>query len=87
MFLELSMLSSWLTAKDALLAVLRIRIRGIRIISLDPDPYPYRFFLDPDPDPYQSSPWIRICNEFFHILDPDPYQNDTDPQHCLLGCS
>ena len=35
-----------------------------------------------DPDPYQSSPWIRIRNEFFHILDPDPYQNDTDPQHC-----
>ena len=48
---------------------------------LDPDPY--RFFLDPDP--YQSSPWIRIRNKFFHILDqdPDPYQNDTDPQHCL----
>ena len=37
-----------------------------------------------DPDPYQSSPWIRIRNEFFHILDPDPYQNDTDPQHWLL---
>ena len=45
----------------------------------DPDPDPYCFCLDPDP--YQSSPWIRIHNEFFHILDPDPYQNDTDPQH------
>ena len=42
---------------------------------LDPDPY--RFFLDPDP--YQNSRWIRIRNEFFHILDPD--QNDTDPPH------
>ena len=44
---------------------------------LDPDPYrfcldpdPYRFCLDPDA--YQSSPWIRIPNEFFHILDLDP---------------
>ena len=55
---------------------------------LDPDPYhfcldpdPYHFCLDPDPS--QSSPWIRIRNEFFHILDPDldPYQNDTDPAH------
>ena len=47
---------------------------------LDPDPY--RFCQDPDP--YQSSPWIWIRNEFFHILDPyaDPYQNDTDPPHC-----
>ena len=35
---------------------------------------------DPDPYPYQSSSWIRIRNEFFHILDPD--QNDTDPPHC-----
>ena len=33
--------------------------------DLDPD----RFFLDPDPNPYQSSTWIRIRNEFFHILD------------------
>ena len=49
---------------------------------LDPDPDPYRFCQDPDP--YQSSAWIRIRNEFFHILDPDldPYQNDTDPHHC-----
>ena len=31
---------------------------------LDPDPY--RFCLDPDQ--YQSSPWIRIRNEFFNIL-------------------
>ena len=52
----------------------------LRPFLLDPDPY--RFFLDPDP--YQSSPWIWIRNEFFHILDPDPYQNDTDPQHCIL---
>ena len=54
------------------------------------------FLLDPDPncfcldlDPYQSSPWIRIRNKFFHILDPDPYQNDTDPPHWWggrLGC-
>ena len=48
---------------------------------LDPDPY--RFCLDPDP--YQSSPWIRIRNEFFHTLDPDPYQNDTDPPHWYKG--
>ena len=47
---------------------------------LDPDPY--CFFLDPDP--YQSSPWIRIRNEFFHILDPDPYQNDMDPPHWFV---
>ena len=53
----------------------------------DPDPDPYCFCLDPDP--YQSSPWIRIHNKFFHILDPDPnqndtdpYQNDTNPPHC-----
>ena len=26
-----------------------------------------------DPYTYKSSPWIRIRNEFFHILDPDPY--------------
>ena len=47
---------------------------------LDPDPY--RFCLDPDP--YQSSSWIRIRDEFFHILDPDPYQNQsgTDLPHC-----
>ena len=40
-------------------AVLRIRIRGIRIISLDPDPDldPYKKWLDPDPDLYQL---IRI---------------------------
>ena len=51
---------------------------SFRPFLLDPDPY--RFFLNPDP--YQSSPWIRIRNEVFHILDPDPYQNDTVPQHC-----
>ena len=49
-----------------LVAVWRIRIRGICIISLDPDPH--KKWLDPDP--YQSSP--RIRNEFFHILNPDP---------------
>ena len=32
---------------------------------LDPDPYWYYFCLDPDP--YQTSSWIRIRNEFFHI--------------------
>ena len=49
------------------------------------DPDPYRFCQDPDPyrfcqdpDPYQTSHWIRIRNEFFHILDPD-----TDPPHCM----
>ena len=47
---------------------------------LNTDPDRYRFCLDPDP--YQSTPWIRLRNEFFHILDPDPYQNDTDPPHC-----
>ena len=41
------------------------------------DADPYRFCLDPDP--FQSLPWNRIRNEFFHILDPDPCQNDTDP--------
>ena len=51
---------------------------------LDPDPDRYRFFLDPDP--YQSSSWIGIRNEFFHILDLDPdlYQNDTDPPHWFV---
>ena len=44
---------------------------------LDPDPYCFCL----DPDPYHSLPWIRIRNEFFHILDPGPYQNDTDPPH------
>ena len=46
-------------------------------------PDPYRFCLDPDPN--QSSVWIRIRNEFLHILDPDPYQNDTDQPHCRLS--
>ena len=40
------------------------------LFCLDPDPY--LFCLDPDP--YQSSSWIRIHNEFFHILDPDSYK-------------
>ena len=48
---------------------------------LDPDKYCFCL----DPDPYQNLPWIRIRNEFFHILDldPDSYKNDTDPPHCL----
>ena len=37
-------------------------------------PDPYCFCLDPDL--YQSSPWIRIRNEFIHILD-----HDTDPPY------
>ena len=58
-----------------------------RFSSLFQD-FPGPFLLDPDPfcfcldlDPYQSSPWIRISNEFFNILDPDPYHNYTDPPH------
>ena len=50
---------------------------------LDPDPLSFY----QDPDPYQSSPWIRIRNEFFYILDSDPYQNDTDPPHCWQDLS
>ena len=40
------------------------------------------FFLL-DPDPYQSSPWIRIRNKFFHILDP--YQKWYGSATLVLG--
>ena len=37
---------------------------GTVLIPFLLDPDPYRFC----PDSYQSSPWIRIRNEVFHIL-------------------
>ena len=48
------------------LAVLRIRIRGIRIISLDPDPGCEKIR-------YGSGSRVNFDT------DPDPGKNDTDP--------